>query len=245
MIKKDVYTFQSDLSSLKEPDVLAWDMDGTLLRPGLSRFITSDMEDTAGKILTAADRAYKATRALKNTVAPNFHLHTDTKARILSYVADKRDDTLWGMEVFGAYGFRQAIISNNSRTAMGNKVMSLHQIRDRVDFSLFAEDMGGLKKPDPSVMKLLADGMDLDDDACIWMIGDRRSDMQFASFSNHVVPQTIVGVAMGEDSSAARYIHEQADGGTFVIVEDPAELSVLLGFDFKHNFDAEQGFPFE
>lgn len=225
------YSSFSHTTGIPLPDVVVWDMDGTILRSKFARFVASEQESNARRILVGMNSAYQFARATKNAVLPNLHIDKESKTKILSLIAKKHedtDDTLQILEAFSNFGIRQALVSNNSRTAIGDKILDLHNIRSYFSTSMFREDMDGRKKPDPTILQMLGERMDITSDDVIWVVGDSTSDMKFAVESDEALPNTVVAVAMGNESGAARFIKNQQPETHCAIMSDPLDVSIIL-----------------
>ncbi len=209
------------------PDAIVWDMDGTLLQSKAGKFIKSDQESKARLVLEVADRAYKATRGIKNMVAPNFHLDKSTKTRILNLINKQQEHAVEVLDIIESFDIKQALVSNNSRTAMGDKVLSLLDMRDYMLTSMFLEDMDGRKKPDPTIMDDVIERADIDDHETIWVIGDSGSDMRFAIAANDHLPNAVIPVAMGKNSRAAAFLENSEYDGHFAVLSAPLDITVM------------------
>lgn len=217
----------SHTSGIPLPDVVVWDMDGTLLKASVSKHIASDQESNARRVLTSLDFTYKTARNLKNMVVPTFHLDKNLKTKLLSYAMDKHAFTPGTLDTIGDYGIKQALVSNNSRTAVGDKVLSLFEIRDRFAATIFREDMNGSKKPDPEILRTLSEKIDIAPDDVIWVVGDSRTDMRFAIAGDETLPNIIIPVAMGLESRAAKFLESGSHDGHCAILSDPMDLCVI------------------
>ena len=218
--------------SLPLPDMIVWDMDGTLLNSNAGRFVNSDNESKARVILETLDRTYKAARSLKNMIAPNFHINPSTKSRLLSLATKTYEDTLETLESIHHMGITQAIASNNSRTAIGGKVLTHFHLKDTIEASMFLEDMNGLKKPHPDIMQALMETTNMPEDATIWVVGDRPTDMRFAKNANNALTQNFYPIAMGHDSSAASFLRLRSNKfDAYAVVSCPMEVSVMAAMD--------------
>lgn len=214
------------------PDMVIWDMDGTLLKSNAGRFITSENESKARRIIETLDNTYRVARNLKDKIVPNFHLSPNTKSKLLSYATRTQADSLETLETIQKMGVTQAIVSNNSRIAIGNKVLSHFAFQSAVDESVFVEDMGGIKKPNPEVMRHLMQKMDIAEDANIWVVGDSANDVRFAMSADSTLPQAFVPIAMGHFSRAANYLKQYADEiESFAIVSSPSDVAIMAAAD--------------
>ena len=214
------------------PDMIIWDMDGTLLKSNAGRFVTSDNESKARRILETLDNTYRIARNLKDKIVPNFHLSPNAKSKLLSYATKTHDDSLESLEAIQRMGITQAIVSNNSRAAIGNKVLSHFAFREAIDESVFLEDMGGIKKPSVDIMRQLIEKTDMPEDASIWVVGDSTTDVRFAMNADDTLPQVFVPIAMGHFSRAANYLKQHANEiESFAIVSGPSEVAIMAAAD--------------
>ncbi len=230
------------------PNILVWDMDGTLTQSKMSRFVGSEQETNARRLLVAADRCYKTARSMKNLIAPNLHINDTTKSRLLQVISRRQEDMIESLSFVKNFDMRQAIVSNNSRSAMGNKVLNHLEMSDYIEHSLFQEDMKGFKKPNVEVMGILADQMNFKDSDTIWVIGDSASDMKFALSADQVMPQQIIPVAMGVNSRAAMFLNSEENIKHHAIMSEPLDVTLLcsinhnaLDWDIKmHGYNFEE-----
>lgn len=209
--------------ALPYPDIIVYDMDGTLLRPSLGNMIIADRESQARKMLLAADSAYQAVKELKNVIVPDFHLNKGAKKSLLTLFASLRDDAIETLEHGRDSGIIQALLSNNSRLAVGDKILYNYDIEQYFSHTLFHEEMQGFKKPDPEVMFLLLDALGIQEaqGKTIWVIGDSRNDVKLAMHTNNVP------IAIGKKSSAASELAQYLDTQS-AIIDNLSELRILL-----------------
>lgn len=214
---------------LPYPDIIVYDMDGTLLRPSLGNMIIADRESQARKILLAADSAYQAVKELKNVVMPDLHLNKDAKKSLLTLFASLRDDAIETLEHGRDSGITQTLLSNNSRLAVGNKILYNYDIEQYFTHTLFHEDLQGFKKPDPEVMFLLLDALGLQNTQgkTIWMVGDSRNDIKLAMRANEIFPHEIVPIAIGKRSSATSEVMQYPNARS-AIIDTLSEMRALL-----------------
>lgn len=143
------------------------------------------------------------------------------------YKIGLQEDALEALDFINGFGIKQAIVSNNSRTAMGDKVLSLTGMREHISTSFFLEDMGGRKKPDPEIMSDVIAKADIEDHETIWVIGDSASDMKFAIAANEKLENTVVPIAMGHSSRAASFLESDQYDGTFAVLSDMLDVAVI------------------
>ncbi|MGN7437417.1 MAG: HAD family hydrolase [Alcanivorax sp.] len=218
--------------NLSLPDMIVWDMDGTLLQSKAGRFVGSDNESKARRALELADVTFKKIRRLKDLVAPNLHLSTDAKSQILSYVTKMQEDAIETLEAIQRIGLEQAIVSNNSRSALGSKVLKHFNIAETIPHSVFIEDMAGLRKPNPEIMRRLMEQTEMPDNANIWVVGDSTIDMRFAQHSNRELTQNFTPIAMGMNSRAARYLEVSASRfESFAIAKNLSDVAIMASLD--------------
>ena len=222
-------------SDLPMPDMVVWDMDGTLLKSKASRFVTSENESNVRRMLELLDKGYKGARNIKASVAPNLVLLGDkNKARILGLVTQRQDDAIVALESLDSFGVNQIIVSNNSRAAIGGKVMTHFGLKDLIGNSLFREDMHGMKKPDVRIMQAVMESFEVPENANVWVVGDSALDMRFALNADDVLPQVFVPIAMGEQSRASLYLQEHitdSDQSPWAIANSPLEVAVMAAID--------------
>lgn len=220
-------------------DYIVWDMDGTLTKPGASRFVTPELEPKLVKMLECADLAFQSARKVKNLVYPDFHIERDTKKKILSIIAKQRSDALFVLDALSQKGIKHSIISNNSRKAVGDKVLDFLRLDNHFRSTYFLEDMDGLKKPNPAVLKKLIKDQDIAPDATIWVVGDSKGDILLALAADKLVPQTIVPVAMGEESAANKFLCEKVDSNINAVVLEEMHDILNLMFSSDEIIDFE------
>lgn len=223
------------LPVLPPPDLVVWDMDGTLTETRAANFVHSGMQGLALSVITASKNAYTAIKDLKNAVIPEFHIDRDTKRALLSVFAKLRQDTIETIEfLHNQPDLKQALVSNNSRNAIGQNLLDLAEIERYFACTLFREDMDGHKKPDIEVLDILKNYLSIGAKSiCIWKIGDSKSDMLWASGLNSRIGITAVPIAIGTKSNAAAWLRQNPQKHS-TIIENPKDICALHRNSLAH-----------
>lgn len=202
------------LEDLQKPDIIAFDLDGTLTESGaLGRFAARNAERLVVAGLILAHHFYMAATAVKDAVCPRIHLSETFKKAALARVGAPRQDMPAMASGLHDLGIGLALVSNNSRAAWGERLARHFDFGPGFDAALYREDMQGRLKPDPGPLLWLADRLAADGQArTIWYVGDMASDMQAAFRANALSRHTYIPVAMGTASDAASFLTARHEG---------------------------------
>lgn len=212
---------------LRKPDIVAFDLDGTLTESGaLGRFAARNAERAVVAGLILAHHFYLAATAIKDAVCPRVHLSETFKKAALARVGAPRPDMPAMASGLHDLGIGLALVSNNSRAAWGERLARHFDFGPGFDAAVFREDMGGHLKPDPGPLLWIGDRLAKDGrPRTIWYVGDMASDMQAAIRANALSRHTYIPVAMGTASDAAAFLAARSEGPYEVVQSCSSLLS--------------------
>ncbi len=192
----------------KKPDIIAFDLDGTLTKPGkIGTFAACYAEQAVAQGLVLAHHFFRAAKVVKRVIFPQIFLSAHFKKAVLGKVAEPREGVSPMIEKIRGKGIQTLLVSNNSRIAWGNRLRRHFDFGPDFDGTLFREDMKGRVKPDPKpILELIDRISDKKTEQTIWVVGDMKKDMEMAIRANSLSGHTFIPVAMGERSPAAAFV---------------------------------------
>lgn len=227
------------------PDAIIFDLDGTTTKAGILSLVVDffDAEQGVLRAIKAAHTTYETLKRAKKATIPLDLKTGAVKRRLVHLCAPPQNDLPHLMSLAQAADIKLGLLSNNSRHAWGDRLMRHVNYSLAFDHTMYSEDVGPHAKPSPRgllqmIDTLVPQAQTADQVKNIWFVGDAKSDMLAAINAMQETPHTITPVALGANSSAAKFLEEYAktDGAQQAItcksIEDLG-LHIMIAESFQ------------
>lgn len=194
--------------SYKKPDLIVFDLDGTL----------TNTSDRAARLSSITDRWHlpassttmwlmrTANQIYKNIGIRNRFVEA-AKHDVLNLLCAEKQDMFVVLQTAFAKDISCSLLSNGPRE-WGKKILNRLQIGAYFDHTMFREDVSQLKPAPDALLQILASSA-VGQDSTVWVCGDRTADVYLAMNANaasicNVIPVAIKGSKAAETITVLR-----------------------------------------
>lgn len=204
--------------TLKKPDIVILDMDGTTVRHIHPRLLhVLEFFDNLGYRISKLFSWLFKQRA-KGPIIPVWH-KKQKRPRLLVHraihkfrrkpveqIVEPCPGIYALLELFKEHNIPMALVSNGLGKGYGYDVLKKFELDKYFPVAIFREDISQ-SKPDPEPLIAAIDNLDLDrelkEENTVWYIGDRRKDILAALAADEHYPCTITPIAFGFNAALA------------------------------------------
>jgi phosphoglycolate phosphatase len=202
--------------TLKKPDIVIWDMDGTTVRHINPRLlhILERIDDVGFKVSRFAGWLFR--RGAKGPIVPDFYLNQKKPKRYAHRVlhkirrkpVDKIVEPCPGiylvLELLKSHNIPMAIVSNGLGKGYGHDILTTFDLEGYFSAGIFREDISKSKPhPEPLLLALNKMGREIGPTDVIWYVGDRHKDVVAALAAAKALSAQFEPIAYGLNAALA------------------------------------------
>ncbi len=202
--------------TLKKPDIVIFDMDGTAVRHINPRLlhILEFLDNQGYKLSKFFSWLFK--RGRKGPIIPDWH-ENRKQPRLLVHraihkfrrkpveqIVEPCPGLFTLLELFKEKDIPLALVSNGLGKGYGHEILEKFDLNKHFPVTVFREDIQNSKPhPEPLLTALHRMDLDLKEENVIWYIGDRRKDIIAAQATQAHIPAKIIPIGFGFNAAIA------------------------------------------
>jgi len=188
--------------SLKRPDIVLFDMDGTTVRH-INPALISTLE-FCDDMLFKLGKLFKRNHDITDVSQKPAGIRGLLVHRILHKIRRKSVDQIVQpcpgifliLDLLRRNNIPMGIVSNGLGQGYGHDILNTFKLSDYFTVKLFREDMQKSKPHPDSLLRAIQNiGQEITAQTVIWYIGDRHKDMDAAIAANNHIDATVVPIA--------------------------------------------------